>query len=40
MMGAKPLVTSMSTFIKLDKDKNSKNMDEKFYRGMIDFLLY
>ena len=31
MMGAKPLVTPISTSIKLDKDENGKNIDEKFY---------
>ena len=35
MMGAKPLTIPMSTSIKLDKDENGKNMDEKCYRGMI-----
>ena len=39
-MGAKLLVTPMTTFIKLDKDENEKNVDEKFYRGMIGSLLY
>ena len=40
MMGAKSLVTPMSTFIKLDKEKNDKNVDENFYRGIIGSLLY
>ena len=35
MIGVKPPVTPMSTSIKLDKDENGKNMDEKCYRGMI-----
>ena len=39
-MRAKILVTPMSTSIKLDKDENGKNMDKRFYRGMIDSLLY
>ena len=30
----------MSTSTKLDKDSNSKNVDEKLYRGMIGSLLY
>ena len=34
MMGGKPLATPMSTSIKLDKDENGKNVDEKLYRGM------
>ena len=40
MIGAKPLATPMSTSIKLDKDENEKNVDEKLYRGMIVSLLY
>ena len=40
MMGAKALPTPMSTSIKLDKDENEKNVDEKLYRGMIESLLY
>ena len=40
MMEAKALSTPMSTSIKLDKDKNKKNVDEKLYRGMIGSLLY
>ena len=32
MMGAKCLATPMSTSIKVDKDKNGKNVDDKFYR--------
>ena len=31
MMGAKLLATPMSTSIKLDKDENGKNMDEKLH---------
>ena len=31
MMGAKPLPIPMSTSIKLDKDKNGKNINEKLY---------
>ena len=30
----------MSTSIKIDKDENGKNVDEKLYRVMIGFLLY
>ena len=37
---AKPLATPMSTSIKLDKDENGKNMNEKLYRDMIGSLLY
>ena len=40
MMRAKPLATPMSTSIKLDKDENDKNIDEKLYRGMLGSLLY
>ena len=40
MMGAKPLATPMSISIKLDKDENGKNVDEKIYRDMIGSLLY
>ena len=40
MMGPKPLATPMSTSIKLDKDENNKNMDEKLYQGMIGSLIY
>ena len=40
MVGANPLATPMSTSIKLDKDENDKNMDEKLYRGMVDSILY
>ena len=40
MMGAKALTTPMSISIKLDKDENEKNMNEKLYRGMIGSLLY
>ena len=32
--------TPMSTTTFLDKDENDKNVDQKLYRGMIDFLLY
>ena len=39
-MGAKPLATPMNTSIKLDKDENDRNVDEKLYRGMIGSLLY
>ena len=39
-MGANPLATPMSTSIKLDKDGNAKNVDEKLCRCMINFLLY
>ena len=40
MIGVQPLATPMSTSIKLDKDKNGKNIDEKLYRGMIGSLFY
>ena len=40
MVGAKALATPMSTSIKLDKDENEKNVDEKLYRDMIGSLLY
>ncbi|XP_057496707.1 uncharacterized protein LOC130781518, partial [Actinidia eriantha] len=40
MIEAKPLGTPMGTSIKLDKDENGKNVDEKLYRGMIGSLLY
>ena len=40
MMESKALTTPMDTIIKLDKDENGKNMDEKLYRGMIGSLLY
>ena len=40
MMEVKTLTTPMSTSIKLDKNKNRKNIDEKLYRGMIGSLLY
>ena len=30
----------MGTSIKLDKDENGKNIDEKLYRGLIDSFLY
>ena len=31
MMGEKPFATPISTSIKLNKDENDKNMNEKFY---------
>ena len=40
MIGVKPLSTCMSIFVKLDRDKNGKNVDKKFYRSMIDSLFY
>ena len=40
MMRAKPLSTPVRTSIKLYNDENVKNMNEKFYRGMIGSLLY
>ena len=40
MNGAKASKTPMCTTIKLDKDENSNNIDEKKYRGMISSLLY
>ena len=40
MMGRKPLSIPISTSIKFDKDENGKNVDEKFYRGMIGSLFY
>ena len=39
-MGSKAITTPMGTSIKLDKDENEKNMNEKLYRGMIGSLLY
>ena len=39
-MRAKLLTTPMNTSVKLDKFENGKNVDEKFYRGMIGSLLY
>ena len=39
-MGSKAITTPMGTSIKLDKDENEKNVDEKLYRGMIGSLLY
>ena len=32
--------TSMSPITKLDKDKKGKDVNQKFYRGMIGSLLY
>ena len=32
--------TLMNTTTSLDKDENSKNVDQKLYRGMIGSLLY
>ena len=40
MEGFKAIGTPMSPSYKLDKDKRGKNIDLKFYRGMIDSLLY
>ena len=40
MMESKSLSTPMSISIKLDKDKNNKNVNKKFYGGMIGSLLY
>ena len=40
MEGSKVIGTSMSPSCKLDKDEGGKNVDLKFYRGMIDSLLY
>ena len=40
MEGFKAIGTPMSPSCKLDKDKGGKNVDSKFYRGMIDSLLY
>ena len=40
MMGSKEITTPMGTSIKLEKDENGKNVDEKLYRGMIGSLLY
>ena len=37
---AKPMKTSMSSTIKLDKDENDKAVDIIKYRGMIGYLLY
>ena len=40
MEGSKVIGTPMSPSCKLDKDEGGKNIDLKFYRGMIDSLLY
>ena len=40
MEGSKAISTLMSPSCKLDKDERGKNIDLKFYRGMIGFLLY
>ena len=40
MDNSKATNTSMSTLTKLDMDENSKNFDQKIYRGMIGSLLY
>ena len=40
MEGAKPAVSPMSTTTKLTKDEGGKEVDEKFFRGMIGSLLY
>ena len=40
MKKSKEMSSPMSTSTKLDKDANSKSVDEKLYRGMIDSLLY
>ena len=40
MEGSKAISTPMSSSCKLDKDEGGKNIDLKFYRGMIGFLLY
>lgn len=32
--------TAMGTLIKLNNDKHEEKVDEKKYRGVIDFLLY
>ena len=40
MIRVKPLAIPIGTSIKLDKDKNDKNVDEKLYRGMIGYFLY
>ena len=40
MKNSKAIGTPMSPSCKLDKDEEGKSVDLKFYRGMIDFLLY
>ena len=40
MDGTKSSKTPMSTTTKLNKDENSKPVDEKHFRGMIGSLLY
>ena len=40
MKNSKEMPTLMSTSIKLDKDANGKNVDEKLYRSMIGSLFY
>ena len=40
MEGSKVIGTPMSPSCKLDKDEGGKNVDSKFYRGMIGSLLY
>ena len=40
MEGSKAIGTPMSPSCKLDKDEEGKNVDLKFYRDMIDSLLY
>ncbi|XP_073117077.1 secreted RxLR effector protein 161-like [Elaeis guineensis] len=40
MKNFKAIGTPMSLSCKLDKDEGGKNVDLKFYRGMIDSLLY
>ena len=36
----KPMSTPMTTNIKIEENKNGKNVNATLYRGMIDFLLY
>jgi hypothetical protein len=40
LMKAKVINTPMATTVKLDKDENGKDVDQKLYRGMIESLLY
>ena len=40
MEDCKPVVTPMQTSCKLSKDDDSKSIDQKQYRSMIDILLY
>ena len=40
MENAKEIGTPISPTCRLDKDKNSKSIKKKLYRGMIDSLLY